>query len=172
VKWCKPTVLVVHVHCTYCRQPATTRTVSSFRSPAVLLPAARPSPSIAFPLSITGTRPPLSSGESPRGQLIMDLNAAHYPDKARAVAGKWLPRLAGWQPHSFWQVDRARHSHGGLSDGPGPTDPVAPGLLLRAMERGGNWTPRSHTMISPVLALCCAVNMTPSSLPMGALQHI
>lgn len=46
---------------------------------------------ITFPLSIIGTRPLLSSRESPRGQLIMDLNAAHYPDKAGAVAGQWLP---------------------------------------------------------------------------------
>lgn len=48
---------------------------------------------IRFPagLSITGTRPLLSSRESLWGQLIMDLNAAHYPDKAGAVASQWLP---------------------------------------------------------------------------------
>lgn len=47
---------------------------------------------IPLRLSITGTRPPLSSRESPRGQPVMVLNAAHYPDK-EAGAG-W--RVWGW----------------------------------------------------------------------------
>ncbi|KAM7397027.1 hypothetical protein PAMP_020026 [Pampus punctatissimus] len=77
---------------TFLRQPGTTCTISSFLSPAALLLQHNPA-LYHFPagLSITGKRPPLSSRESPRGQLIMDLNAAHYPDKAGAVAGQWLP---------------------------------------------------------------------------------
>lgn len=77
---------ILHYYCPKAADRHMHRFSFSYPPAAVLL-----QPRITFPLSITGTRPPLSSRESPQGQLIMDLNAAHYPDKAGAVAGQWLP---------------------------------------------------------------------------------
>lgn len=73
--------------------------------------------------------------------------------------GRWPGNgcLTGWMTATqLWQVDRARHSHGCYLMDPADRSSCT-GLLLWGDGRGRNWTPRSHTMISPVLPLCCVM---------------
>lgn len=105
-----------------------------FLSPIPSTLATQPQARITFPLSIIGTRPPLSSRESPQGQLIMDLTAAHYPDKAGAVAGQWLPDWLD-DSHAVLTGRHRRHSSGSYLMDPADRSSCS-GLLLRREWKG------------------------------------
>lgn len=129
-----------HVRCCKTMNHLISSVFCSSCSPCALFALHHFSYHIPAGLSITGTRLVLSSRESPQGQLIMDLNAAHYPDKAGALAANGS--LTGWMTATkLWQVDSGRHRHGGYLMG--PVDRSSCTDLLLWGGRGG-WKLDSH----------------------------
>lgn len=77
----------------------------------------------------------------------MDLNAAHYPDKAGAVAGQWPPDWLDDNPTLLTGRQRQTQQWQ-LSDGPSRQISVPLACRCEAMEGVGNGTPQSHNGMS------------------------